>query len=118
MDFNCFAKRNMFTGFALITKQLLLFVVIGFGYCNYWNLTFCQAKEKICIHLVWNEFMFFTFRFHFKKNDTYAVWTICAHSQALSANITFAEIASYFAGFFNILRVDFLFYFYFPFFIV
>ena len=35
----------MITGsaFALITYSA---VVIGFGYCNHWNLTFCQEKTR------------------------------------------------------------------------
>ena len=44
IDFNCFTKRNMFTGFAFI--YLLLLNVIGFGYCNHWKLTFRLAKRR------------------------------------------------------------------------
>ena len=43
MDFNCFAKRNMYNGFIY---PLLLNVVIGFGYCNHYNLIFRWAEKR------------------------------------------------------------------------
>ena len=55
MDFNCcFAKRNVY--WLCFNYLLLLNVIIGFGYCNHWNLThnILLGKEKSCVQLVWN----------------------------------------------------------------
>ena len=50
----CQKKKHVY--WLCFNYLLLLNVVIGFGYCNHWNLThnIMLGKEKGCVQLVWN----------------------------------------------------------------
>ena len=48
MEFNCFAKRDMFYSICFI-YLLLLNVVFGFGHCNHWNLTFWAKRSFVYV---------------------------------------------------------------------